>query len=306
MTKKKKISIIGSTGQIGKQTVDIIKNSKNFKISLISCEKDIKTLSDQIKNQKPAAVYIESEESKKKFKKLKFKHKFHLLENDYELANYCSSPSTDILVACSSGTNSIKSTIAALKSNKKVCIASKEIFMLYGRQLMKISKKYKNIILPIDSEHSGIFQTLNPQDKKTIKSIYITASGGPFFALKTSELKKVTIKRALKHPTWKMGNKITIDSATLMNKAIEIVEASIIFDIPSEKIIPIRDKNSQIHSIIEFEDGNFIFCGSTNDMAVPINYALNYPARKKINTKSNFNLYNKIQLEKIDQSKYKA
>ncbi|GIR29182.1 hypothetical protein CM15mP43_08060 [bacterium] len=146
MTEKKKISIIGSTGQIGKQTVDIIKNTKNFKISLISCEKDIKTLSDQIKNQKPAAVYIKSEESKKKFKKLKFKHKFHLLENDYELANYCSSPSTDILVACSSGINSIKSTIAALKSNKKVCIASKEIFMLYGRQLMKISKKYKNII----------------------------------------------------------------------------------------------------------------------------------------------------------------
>ena len=178
--------------------------------------------------------------------------------------------------------------------------------MLYGKQLMKISKKSKNVILPIDSEHSGIFQTLNPIDKKTIKSIYITASGGPFFGLKNSELKKVSIKKALKHPTWKMGNKITIDSATLMNKAIEIIEASIIFDIPSEKIIPIRDKTSQIHSIIEFEDGNFIFCGSTNDMTVPINYALNYPNRKKIITKNNFNLFNKIQLEKIDQDKYKA
>tara|TARA_B100001248_G_scaffold59056_1_gene40181 strand:+ start:4916 stop:6067 length:1152 start_codon:yes stop_codon:yes gene_type:complete len=306
MIKKKKVSIIGSTGQIGKQTINIIKNSKNFKASLISCEKDIKTLSGQIKKYKPAAVYIKSEASKMKFKKLKFKHKFQLLDNDYELSNYCSSSSTDILVACSSGTNSIKSVIAALESDKKVCIASKEIFMLYGKQLMKISKKNKNVILPIDSEHSGIFQTLNPIDKKTIKSIYITASGGPFFGLKNSELKKVSIKKALKHPTWKMGNKITIDSATLMNKAIEIIEASIIFDIPSEKIIPIRDKTSQIHSIIEFEDGNFIFCGSTNDMTVPINYALNYPNRKKIITKNNFNLFNKIQLEKIDQDKYKA
>ena len=306
MIKKKKVSIIGSTGQIGKQTINIIKNSKNFKASLISCEKDIKTLSGQIKKYKPAAVYIKSEASKMKFKKLKFKHKFQLLDNDYELSNYCSSSSTDILVACSSGTNSIKSVIAALESDKKVCIASKEIFMLYGKQLMKISKKSKNVILPIDSEHSGIFQTLNPIDKKTIKSIYITASGGPFFGLKNSELKKVSIKKALKHPTWKMGNKITIDSATLMNKAIEIIEASIIFDIPSEKIIPIRDKTSQIHSIIEFEDGNFIFCGSTNDMTVPINYALNYPNRKKIITKNNFNLFNKIQLEKIDQDKYKA
>ena len=306
MIKKKKVSIIGSTGQIGKQTINIIKNSKNFKVSLISCEKDIKTLSEQIKKYKPAAVYIKSEVSKIKFKKLKFKDKFQLLDNDYELSNYCSSSSTDILVACSSGTNSIKSVISALKSNKKVCIASKEIFMLYGKQLMKISKKNKNVILPIDSEHSGIFQTLNPIDKKTIKSIYITASGGPFFGLKNSELKKVSIKKALKHPTWKMGNKITIDSATLMNKAIEIIEASIIFDIPSEKIIPIRDKTSQIHSIIEFEDGNFIFCGSTNDMTVPINYALNYPNRKKIITKNNFNLFNKIQLEKINPNRYKA
>ena len=306
MIKKKKVSIIGSTGQIGKQTINIIKNSKNFKVSLISCEKDIETLSEQIKKYKPGAVYIKSEASKMKFKKLKFKHKFQLLDNDYELSNYCSSSSTDILVACSSGTNSIKSVIAALESDKKVCIASKEIFMLYGKHLMKISKKNKNVILPIDSEHSGIFQTLNPIDKKTIKSIYITASGGPFFGLKNSELKKVSIKKALKHPTWKMGNKITIDSATLMNKAIEIIEASIIFDIPSEKIIPIRDKTSQIHSIIEFEDGNFIFCGSTNDMTVPINYALNYPNRKKIITKNNFNLFNKIQLEKIDEGRYKA
>lgn len=306
MIKKKKVSIIGSTGQIGKQTINIIENSKNFKVSLISCEKDIKTLSDQIKNYKPDAVYIKSEASKTEFKKLKFKNKFQLLDSDYELSNYCSSSSTDILVACSSGINSIKSVIAALKNDKKVCIASKEIFMLYGKQLMKISKKNKNVILPIDSEHSGIFQTLNPKDKKNIKSIYITASGGPFFGLKYSELKSVSIKRALKHPTWKMGNKITIDSATLMNKAIEIIEASIIFDIPSEKIIPIRDKNSQIHSIIEFEDGNFIFCASTNDMTVPINFALNYPNRKRINTKNNFNLFNKIQLEKIDQGSYKA
>ena len=116
MIKKKKVSIIGSTGQIGKQTINIIKNSKNFKVSLISCEKDIKTLSDQIKNYKPDAVYIKSEASKTEFKKLKFKNKFQLLDSDYELSNYCSSSSTDILVACSSGINSIKSVIAALKS----------------------------------------------------------------------------------------------------------------------------------------------------------------------------------------------
>ena len=301
------VSIIGSTGEIGNKTLEIISSQKNkFKVSLLSCNQNIHILKKQVKKFKPNFVYISNIEERDKFKKFKFNFKIKIIPNEKELNKFCESKLTDILVACSSGINSIDPVIYALKSKKKVCIASKEIFLLYGNKIMAISEKYNNKFIPIDSEHSGIFQILENQKIKNVKSIYISASGGPFYGKELGELKNVSIKKALNHPTWKMGQKITIDSATLMNKAIEIIEASIIFRFPSDRIYPIIDKSSQIHSIIEYNDGNFTFSASINDMKVPINYALNYPDRVKTKTYANFNLYNRIELKKINENKHKA
>ena len=300
-----KISILGSTGEIGKQTLELL-NNKKYRISLLACDKNIKVLKSQVIKFNPDAVYINSEICRDKFKKIKFNKKLIILEDSKDLANFCSSKKNNIVLACTSGINSINSVIAGLKNGKKVCIASKEIFMLFGKELMKISKKYQNPIIPVDSEHSGIFQSLNNKDIKNVKKIYITASGGPFYGMSRDQLKKVSVKKALKHPTWKMGKKITIDSATLMNKAIEIVEASIIFGIPSKDIQPVLDRSSKIHSIIEFDDGNYIFSASSNSMKIPINFAINFPNRNKININKNMDIYKKIKIEKINEKNHKA
>ena len=165
----------------------------------------------------------------------------------------------DILVSATSGVNSLIPTIEFLKLGKRVCVASKEIFLLFGEKINDTAKKYSGEIIPIDSEHSGLFQLIKNENINNIKKLYLTASGGPFFGKKMKELLNVTPKEALNHPTWSMGRKISIDSATMMNKAIEIIEASIMFNIPHNKILPIINKKSHIHSIVEFIDGNIMF-----------------------------------------------
>ena len=220
--------------------------------------------------------------------------------------DFISSDGNDILVASSSGINSIDTVIAALKKKKKICVASKEIFLLYGKEIMKISKKFNNKIIPIDSEHSGVFQLLESNRAEDVKKVYITASGGPFYGRKIKDLSKIKKEDALNHPTWKMGDKITIDSATLMNKGIEIIEAATIFNIPSDKICPIIDKKSKIHSIVEFIDGNYLFCASINDMRIPISYALNYPDKINFKSKRTRNFLETLSLSEINEEDHKA
>jgi 1-deoxy-D-xylulose-5-phosphate reductoisomerase len=186
-----------------------------------------------------------------------------------------------------------------------VCIASKEIYLLFGREISRISKKFGGELIPIDSEHSALFQLIRNEPRQNIRKLYITASGGPFFNKKKSELKNVKPKDALNHPTWNMGKKISIDSATMMNKAIEIIEASIMFDLPSKIILPIVNLESRIHAAVEFVDGNYMISGSHNDMRIPISYSLNYPFRHT-NGSFRFKPSKMIELIPIKEKDYKA
>ena len=306
MVNKKRVSIIGSTGFIGKQTLNVVDKQPWFKIELLSCYGNIKELKKQISKYKPSNIYIECKKAREKFKHYNIKYKFNIIEKKSELNDFVSSDKNDILIASSSGINSIDTVIKALKKKKKICVASKEIFLLYGKEIMKISKKFNNKIIPIDSEHSGVFQLLESNKAEDVKKVYITASGGPFYGKKIKDLSKIKKQDALNHPTWKMGDKITIDSATLMNKGIEIIEAATIFNISSDKICPIIDKKSKIHSIVEFIDGNYLFCASTNDMRIPISYALNYPDKINFKSKKIRNFLETLSLSKINEKDHKA
>ena len=302
----KKISILGSTGSIGKQTLSVVsKNTEKFSVYSLSAGKNVRLLLNQISKFRPKIVSLTNEKDAELIKKNPLLRNIKVFHGETGLKEIGRKKTADILVAATTDVNSLVPTLEFLKSGKRVCIASKEIFLLLGNQLLKIAKKYSGEILPIDSEHSGVFQIINNEEKSNIKAIYLTASGGPFYGKKFNELSEVSPEEALKHPTWSMGKKISIDSATMMNKAIEIIEASLMFDIPHNKIFPIINKKSHIHSIVELVDGNVIFSGSENDMKIPIAYSLSYPKRIK-NKKKNFINYKNIELIKINEKNYSA
>tara|TARA_B100001996_G_C18663969_1_gene594179 strand:- start:807 stop:1955 length:1149 start_codon:yes stop_codon:yes gene_type:complete len=302
----KKISILGSTGSIGKQTLSVIhENKKKFLVYSLSAGKNVKLLLNQVSKYRPKIISLSRQEDAILVMKNPLLRNIKIVHGNDGLKEIAKNKESDILVAATSDVNSLIPTLEFLKNGKRVCVASKEIFLLLGKEILKIAKKYSGEIIPIDSEHSGLFQIINNEPESNIKAIYLTASGGPFYGKKMKDLKDVTPEQALKHPTWSMGKKISIDSATMMNKAIEIIEASLMFNIPHEKIYPIINKKSHIHSIVEFIDGNILFSGSENDMKIPIGYSLDYPKRIQ-SKKEKFINYKNIELIKINENNYSA
>ena len=306
MSKRDSVSILGSTGSIGKQTLSVIKEQKDkFKIESLAAGKNISLLLKQISEFKPTMVSVDSTKDQNLLKKNPLLKRILVLSGEKGLRSIAKSKNIKSLVVATSGVNALVPTIDSLKLGKRVCIASKEVFLLYGKQIMKIAKNNNAEIIPIDSEHSALFQLIGNEPKENIRRLYITASGGPFFNKKRKDLKNVQPKDALKHPTWNMGEKISIDSATMMNKAIEIIEASIMFDINHKMITPVVNLDSHIHGIAEFVDGSYSISGSFNDMKIPISYSLNYPLRQnKRNYK--FKIDKKIELIPIKESAYEA
>mgnify|MGYP001335729349 CR=1 FL=1 len=306
MSKRDSVSILGSTGSIGKQTLSVIKEQKDkFKIESLAAGKNISLLLKQISEFKPTMVSVDSTKDQNLLKKNPLLKRIVVLSGEKGLRSIAKSKNIKSLVVATSGVNALVPTIDSLKLGKRVCIASKEVFLLYGKQIMKIAKNNNAEIIPIDSEHSALFQLIGNEPKENIRRLYITASGGPFFNKKRKDLKNVQPKDALKHPTWNMGEKISIDSATMMNKAIEIIEASIMFDINHKMITPVVNLDSHIHGIAEFVDGSYSISGSFNDMKIPISYSLNYPLRQnKRNYK--FKIDKKIELIPIKESAYEA
>ena len=306
MNKRDSVSILGSTGSIGKQTLSVIKEQKDkFKIESLAAGKNISLLLKQISEFKPTMVSVDSTKDQNLLKKNPLLKRIVVLSGEKGLRSIAKSKNIKSLVVATSGVNALIPTIDSLKLGKRVCIASKEVFLLYGKQIMKIAKNNNAEIIPIDSEHSALFQLIGNEPKENIRRLYITASGGPFFNKKRKDLKNVQPKDALKHPTWNMGEKISIDSATMMNKAIEIIEASIMFDINHKMITPVVNLDSHIHGIAEFVDGSYSISGSFNDMKIPISYSLNYPLRQnKRNYK--FKIDKKIELIPIKESAYEA
>ena len=299
---KKKIAILGSTGSIGRQTLDIIrKNKKNFKIMLLTANKNHNLLSKQIVEFKVKNIIVTNNKSylflKKKFKKI------NVFNNLEKIDNIIKSK-LDYTMSSISGFDGLKPTIKIIKKTKTIAIANKESIICGWRLIKKQLDKHKTKFIPVDSEHFSIWSVIKDVDTKIIDKIIITASGGPFLNLKSQNIKK-TPKLATNHPNWKMGKKISTDSATLMNKVFEVIEAQRIFKIDINKFDILIHPSSYIHSIIKLNNGQIKILAHDTDMKIPIFNSIYQENFKKINTKKvNINLLNNLNLIKINLYKY--
>ena len=292
MSFKKTISILGSTGSIGSSTVDILAaNKKKFSVCSLASKNNINLLSKQALLLKPKIVAIQNKNKYKDLKNNLFGKKIKILAGDEGVIE-CTDNKVEVVVASIVGIAGLKPTLHSIKNCSKLCLANKECLVSAGNFFMNKISKYKCKLLPLDSEHNAIFQLFDFNKSNNVDSITLTASGGPFRNYNLQKLKKVTLNQALKHPNWKMGQKITIDSATLMNKAFEIIEAYYLFNLKLSQINVVIHPESIIHSMVNFPDGSTSALLSNPDMRIPIFYALNWPSRKYFNVK-------KIDLIKI-------
>jgi len=299
----KKLSILGSTGSVGTQTLDIVKNNPNeFKIVGLTANKNIILLEKQIKEFTPEAVAVMDEEKADILKKSIEIEVYSGIDGVVKIAklNGC-----DTVVNSLVGSIGVIPTIEAIREKKNIALANKETLVTAGNVVMEEVKKNKVDLMPIDSEHSAIFQCLNGENMKDVNKIVITASGGPFRTLSIKQMENVTVESALNHPTWKMGNKITIDSATLMNKGFEIIETHWLYGTDYDKIEVVVHPQSIIHSMVEFKDESVIAQMGNPDMKLPILYALSYPKRIKLNAKKlNLAEIKNLSFEKPDFDKF--
>ena len=277
----KKISILGSTGSIGTQTLDVVrKNRDKFEVVAISANSSINLLLEQIKEFKPRYVAVYNENSAKELKEMiPSDIKIEVLSGMEGLIIISSLDEIDVLLTAIVGMIGLVPTLEAIKKGKTIALANKETLVTAGQLVMEEAKKRNVAILPVDSEHSAKFQCLNGESKKEIESIILTASGGPFRGKSKNDLINVTKNEALKHPNWSMGRKISIDSSTLMNKGLEVIEAKWLFDVISDKIDVVVHPQSIIHSMVQFVDSSIIAQMGCPDMKLPIQYALTYPER---------------------------
>lgn len=276
----KKIAILGSTGSIGTQTLDIVSKNDDLQVVGIAAGRNIDLLEKQIRQFSPRLAAVGDE---KKAQELKLR----VQETDCKvvggmdgLIELAVMEEMEILVTAIVGMIGIRPTVAAICAGKHIALANKETLVTAGHIIMPLAKEHNVKILPVDSEHSAIFQALNGENPKTIEKLLITASGGPFRGKKTEELKNIRVEDALKHPNWAMGQKITIDSATLVNKGLEVMEAKWLFDVDLDRIQVVVQPQSVIHSMIEFKDGSIMAQLGTPDMRLPIQYALYEGERK--------------------------
>ena len=278
----KKIAILGSTGSIGTQTLDIVREQGDIQVVAMAAGSNISLLEAQMREFKPSLVSVWDE---KKAKELRTNTKdlgIKIMSGMEGLLEVSVIPESEILVTAIVGMLGIRPTIAAIKAGKKIALANKETLVTAGHIIIPLAKEYKVPILPVDSEHSAIFQSLQGAGENKISRILLTASGGPFRGRKADELKNIQVEDALKHPNWSMGRKITIDSSTLVNKGLEVMEAKWLFDVALDQIQVVVHPQSVIHSAVEYQDGAVIAQLGTPDMRLPIQYALYYPERRNL------------------------
>ena len=278
----KKIAILGSTGSIGTQTLDIVREQRDIQVVAMAAGSNISLLEAQMREFKPSLVSVWDE---KKASELRTNTKdlgIKIVSGMEGLLEVSVIPESEILVTAIVGMLGIRPTIAAIKAGKKIALANKETLVTAGHIIIPLAKEYKVPILPVDSEHSAIFQSLQGAGDNKISRILLTASGGPFRGRKADELKNIQVEDALKHPNWSMGRKITIDSSTLVNKGLEVMEAKWLFDVTLDQIQVVVHPQSVIHSAVEYQDGAVIAQLGTPDMRLPIQYALYYPERRNL------------------------
>ena len=298
-----KISIIGSTGSIGVQTLEVAKNL-NIKVYGLAAGNNINLLEEQIRKFNPRVVSVKDEEYAIKLAKKIHDINIDVLWGDEGINTVASLDAIDTVVTSIVGNAGLLPTLNAIKKGKRIALANKETLVSAGSIVMEEARKNNAEIIPVDSEHSAIFQCMKGNNQ-FVDKIYLTASGGPFRGKKAEELKNVTVDQALNHPNWNMGNKVTIDSATLMNKGLEVIEAKWLFNIETDKIDVLVHPQSIIHSMVQFIDGSVIAQMGTANMRIPIQYALTYPDRVKNNfPKLNFAKNNSLEFEKPDYSSF--
>lgn len=276
----KKIAILGSTGSIGTQTLDVARANGDLQILGISAGQNVKKLEEQVREFAPKLAAVWSEEAARDLAVRVADTDTKVVSGMDGLLELASMEGTQMLVTAIVGMIGIRPTMEAIRAGKDIALANKETLVTAGHLIMPLAREHKVQILPVDSEHSAIFQALNGENKKEIRKLLITASGGPFRGRKKEELKSVTLEDTLKHPNWVMGRKITVDSATLVNKGLEVMEARWLFGTELEQIQVVVQPQSVIHSMVEFKDGAVMAQLGTPDMRLPIQYALYYPERR--------------------------
>ncbi|MBM7603289.1 1-deoxy-D-xylulose-5-phosphate reductoisomerase [Metabacillus crassostreae] len=305
----KKISLLGATGSIGTQTLDVIESHpEHFQLVAMSFGSNIKTGVEIISKFKPAFVAVKDKETYEKLKLEFSSNNIKFGYGDNALIEAAVYDGVDCLVNAVVGSVGLVPTLRAIENNITIAIANKETLVTAGHLVTEHAAKYNVKLLPVDSEHSAIFQCLQGENEKTIDRLIVTASGGSFRDKKREELHEVTVEQALNHPNWSMGAKITIDSATMMNKGLEVIEAHWLFNIPYEKIDVLLHKESIIHSLVEFQDRSIKAQLGTPDMRGPIQYALTYPDRLPLEKSKRLELweFGKLHFEKADFNRYKC
>lgn len=296
----KRVTILGATGSIGTQTLDVIsQNSDDFEVVALTASESVEKMAELIQRFCPSYAVMKNEEKAEELRKLLPNHSCEILYGMDGFVAVSTLPNVDVVVAAMVGMIGLRPVMEAIRAGKDIALANKETLVTAGHIIMPLAKEYGVSILPVDSEHSAIFQCLNGEKKSQIETLFLTASGGPFRHGTKEELEKVTVEQALMHPNWSMGAKITIDSATMINKGLEMIEAKWLFDVDIDKIHVLVQPKSVIHSMVGFVDGAVMAQLGTPDMRLPIQYALYYPERNYLGgERLDFEALANIQFEK--------
>jgi 1-deoxy-D-xylulose-5-phosphate reductoisomerase len=301
----KKIAILGSTGSIGTQTLEVVRENGDIQVLALSAGSNIELLEQQIREFKPKIVAVWKEDKAKELKIKVADTTTKIVAGMDGLLEVATCEGAEILVTAIVGMIGIRPTIEAIKAGKDIALANKETLVTAGHIIMPLAKEYGVSILPVDSEHSAIFQSLQGNAHGAVKKILLTASGGPFRGKKQEELRQIQVEDALKHPNWAMGRKITIDSSTMVNKGLEVIEAKWLFDVDVDDVQVVVQPQSIIHSMVEYVDGAIIAELGTPDMKLPIQYALYYPERRYLpGDRLDFWSLQKIDFEKPDMETF--
>ena len=301
------IAILGSTGSIGTQTLEIVRENNDLNVVSIAAKSSINKLEEQVREFKPDIVCVYDEKAASQFKVMISDTNTKVVSGMEGLIEAATYKSAELVVTAFVGMIGIVPTVEAIKAGKDIALANKETLVTVGHIVMDLAKKNNVKILPVDSEHSAIFQSLNGENSKEIDKILLTASGGPFRTKTKDDLKTVTLEDALKHPNWSMGQKITIDSATMVNKGLEVLEAKWLFDVDVDNIQVVVQPQSIIHSMVQFNDGAVIAQLGVPDMKLPIQYAIYYPERRYLSgDRLDFGKIGQITFEDPDFEKFKG
>ncbi|MBL7845905.1 MAG: 1-deoxy-D-xylulose-5-phosphate reductoisomerase [Cyclobacteriaceae bacterium] len=304
---KKRVALLGSTGSIGRQALDVIAaNPDHFEVEVLTAQSNVDLLIEQAKRHKPNVVVIVNEGGYERLKEALAGEPLKIFSGEKALSSVVQMESVDVVLTALVGYAGLQPTIKAIEAGKTIALANKETLVVAGALITQLAREHRVNILPVDSEHSAIFQCLAGELHNPVEKIILTASGGPFRGRKRSDLTTVTKAQALRHPNWSMGAKITIDSATLMNKGLEVIEARWLFGLGASKIEVLVHPQSIIHSMVQFEDGSIKAQLGLPDMRLPIQYALSYPERLKNDfPRFDFAQYPSLTFEKPDTETFR-